>query len=81
MKIKSIITIALCSALLAACQQGEFDAATGNAGYPPDGVVRIATQLENSLITRAASSYTGTTLGVSLDPASDNPYYRYANEQ
>ena len=81
MKIKAITTIALCTALLTACQQGEFDAAMGTGGYPADGVVRITTQLDNSIGTRGTSTYAGTTLGLSLTPASGNPTYTYTNEQ
>ena len=81
MRIKSITTFALCATLLAACQQSEYDDAMGHADYPQDGVVRITTQVNSSTTTRAATTYSGATLGLSLAPEGSNPSYTYTNEQ
>ena len=81
MNIKPITILAVWAALLSACQQGEYDAAEGNANYPQDGMVRIATLVDAPSGTRATSTYTGTSLGLSLVPASGNPTYTYNNEE
>ena len=81
MRIKLITNIVLCSTLLVACQQGEFDATTSDADYPQDGVVRITTQLDNLITTRGTTAFAGSTLGLTLLPASGNTNYSYINER
>lgn len=84
MKIKKFYMAALAAAVLAGCSNDEELAGTQQNVLPEDGVIRIATQVNQLAETRATGStaYEGTTLGLYIKPTAttewDNSKDKYA---
>lgn len=83
MKIKKFYMAALAAAVLAGCSNDDELAGTQQSKLPEDGVIRIATQVNQLAETRAtgATAYKGTTLGLYIKPTAttawDNTQDKY----
>lgn len=84
MKIKKFYMAALAAAVLAGCSNDDEVAGVQQSKLPEDGVIRIATQVNQLAKTRAAetTAYEGTTLGLYIKPTTttawDNTADKYA---
>lgn len=83
MKIKKFYMAALAAAVLAGCSNDDELAGTQQSKLPEDGVIRIATQVNQLVETRATgtTTYEGTTLGLYIKPTAttawDNTQDKY----
>lgn len=59
---------ALAGAVFTGCSNNEELMGTQQSALPEDGVIRIATQVNRLVTTRATTAYTGTTLGLYIKP-------------
>ncbi len=87
MKTRHFYLAVLAAAVLAGCSNDEEMAGTQQNVLPEDGVIRIATQVNQLVETRATDAYTGTKLGLYIRPTATTVWdnsadkYTYPNVQ